>query len=155
MRSSSWRSAENSESPRYLPLPITRRLTDKLGEIQSHYHQLSPRIRRTNTRRLGRVCGSQYLRVQLPGTLVPPLGAIRAHPVQTPAKPVSGERPTGIEDTTTSSKLRFMGRIWELVHLVQQRLAESQVQEELRSNCEGEEKRRTTKLLGLPSPYSA
>jgi transposase InsO family protein len=34
-------------------------------------------------------------RVQLPGTFVPPLGAIRANPVQTPAKPVSGERPDG------------------------------------------------------------
>jgi hypothetical protein len=36
--------------------------------------------------------------------------------------------PTGIEDTPTSSKLRFLGRIRELVPLAQQRLAESQAQ---------------------------
>jgi hypothetical protein len=34
--------------------------------------------------------------------------------------------PTGIEDTPTSSKLRFLGRILELVPLAQQRLAELQ-----------------------------
>jgi Chromo (CHRromatin Organisation MOdifier) domain len=34
--------------------------------------------------------------------------------------------PTGIEDTPTSSKLRFLGRIRELVPLAQHRLAESQ-----------------------------
>jgi hypothetical protein len=33
---------------------------------------------------------------------------------------------TGIEDTPTSSKLRFLGKIRELVPLAQQRLAESQ-----------------------------
>jgi hypothetical protein len=34
--------------------------------------------------------------------------------------------PTGIEDTPTASKLRFLGRIIELVPSVQQMLAESQ-----------------------------
>jgi hypothetical protein len=37
--------------------------------------------------------------------------------------------PTGIEDTPTSSKLRFLGRIRELVPLAQQRLAESQARD--------------------------
>jgi hypothetical protein len=42
--------------------------------------------------------------------------------------------PTGIEDTPTSSKLRLLGRIRELVPLAQQRLAESQVRYKM--NCD-------------------
>jgi hypothetical protein len=47
---------------------------------------------------------------------------------------------TGIEDTPTSSKLRFLGRIRELVHLAQQRLAESQARYKRNSDRSVKEK---------------
>jgi transposase InsO family protein len=53
--------------------------------------------------------------------------------------------PTGIEDTPTSSKLRFLGKILELVLLAQQRLAESQAR--YNSNFDRSVKEKNTEAL--------
>jgi hypothetical protein len=126
-------------------------------KIKSHYHQLSPRIRRTTTRKLGRVHGSHYLRVQLQDIFVPPLGALRAHPVQTPAKPVIVELPYGYRKHPNLLKGPLLGQdpgAGTLGATETSGVAVA-VQEELRSKCEGEEQKRTTKPLDLPSPLSA